>query len=128
MLDVTEIGVGVLCTCSGSNNVPGAAGATTFLPHPAAISSDSLTAEIEAQSMNHYGDRWGKVLNLSFLYSGRCSTRRRVVGYGSHGAPRSALPFPVVTFELKTVGPGVKLAVAIAPTSTIFRCTREKMR
>lgn len=57
VLDVTEIGVGVLCTCSGSKNVPRPAGTTMYLPQPAAVSSDSLAAEAEAHSMNHYGDR-----------------------------------------------------------------------
>lgn len=70
VLDVTEIGVGVLCTCSGSKNVPRPAGTTTFLPHPAAISSDTLTAEVEAQSMNHYGDSFTQYFYRA-LWGGR---------------------------------------------------------
>lgn len=67
MLDVTEIGVGVLCTCSVGKNVPSPAGTTTFLPHPATISSDALTAEVEAQSMNHYGDRQARNIGPNLI-------------------------------------------------------------
>lgn len=56
VLDVTEIGVGVLCTCSGSCRAPSPAG-TVASPHAIAGTKDALTAEIEAQSMHHYSDR-----------------------------------------------------------------------
>lgn len=65
VLDITEIGVGVLCTCSGGASIPsprgggGAATAATFLPHPDTLSEDTLIAEEEAHSLNHYGDRQG---------------------------------------------------------------------
>ncbi|CAM9843624.1 unnamed protein product [Scytosiphon promiscuus] len=62
VLDVTEIGVGVLCTCSGGKGSPSPAGTTaTFLPHPGTISQDTLVAEEEAHTMNHYGDRQAKI-------------------------------------------------------------------
>ncbi|CAM9520699.1 unnamed protein product [Ectocarpus sp. 12 AP-2014] len=62
VLDITEIGVGVLCTCSGGASIPsprgggGAATVATFLPHPDTLSEDTLIAEEEAHSLNHYGD------------------------------------------------------------------------
>ncbi|CAN0169276.1 unnamed protein product [Ectocarpus fasciculatus] len=68
ILDITEIGVGVLCTCSGGASIPsprggsGAAAVTnpaSFLPHPDTLSEDTLIAEEEAHSLNHYGDRQG---------------------------------------------------------------------
>lgn len=58
ILDVTEMGVGVLCTCSGGKATPSPAGTSAFTPQPAAASApDTLIAEEEAHSMNHYGDR-----------------------------------------------------------------------
>lgn len=57
VLDVTEIGVGVLCTCSGAKVEPGPAGTSTFLPDAAVISLDTAVAEEEAHSLSHYGDR-----------------------------------------------------------------------
>eukprot|EP00752_Nemacystus_decipiens_P001851 g1784.t1 len=57
ILDVTEIGVGVLCTCSGGKVMPSPAGTSAIAPQPpAASTSYTLIAEEEAHSMNHYGD------------------------------------------------------------------------
>lgn len=56
VLDVTEIGVGVLCTCSGNSSAPSPAGMSTLTPSGATF-GDPVTAEIEALSMNHYSDR-----------------------------------------------------------------------